>query len=131
MGFLNALLGNAGSVSIEEVKNEWGKLLAQNEEIAAAYKLVRDYIILTQTRIIFINVKGITGKQIEISSYPYRSVVGFSVQTAGVMDLNAELFITVANLPTPIKYTFDKNVNIYEVQAVLADAIQKQNKAIL
>ena len=73
----------AGSVSIEEVKNEWGKLLAQNEEIAAAYKLVRDYIILTQKRIIFINVKGITRKQIEISSYPYRSVVGFSVQTAG------------------------------------------------
>lgn len=123
MGIFNALLGNAGSVSIEEVKNEWGKIFAQGEEIAAAYKLIRDYIILTQKRIIFINVKGITGKQIEISSYPYRSIVGFSIQTAGIMDLNAELYITVANLSEPIKYTFSKDINIYEVQAVIADAI--------
>ena len=128
MGFLNALLGNASSVSIEEVKAEWGRILAQNEDISVAYKLFRDYIILTPKRIIFINVKGVTGKKIEISSYPYRSIVGFSVQTAGVMDLNAELFITVANLPEPIKYTFDKNVNIYEVQAVLADAIVNGGK---
>lgn len=129
MGFLNALLGNASSVSIEEVKAEWGKILAQGEEISVAYKLIRDYIILTPKRIIFINVQGITGKKIEICSYPYRSIIGFSIQTAGVMDLNAELFITVANSSVPLKYTFDKNVNIYEVQAVIADAIASAEKA--
>lgn len=128
MGFLNALMGNASAVSVEEVKAEWGKILAQNEDISVAYKLVRDYIILTPKRIIFIDVQGITGKKISISSYPYRSIIGFSVQTAGVMDLNAELFINVANLPEPIRYAFDKNVNIYEVQSVLADAIANNEK---
>lgn len=123
MGLLQGLLGNASTVSVEEVKNEWGKILAQGEDISAAFKLVRDYIILTPKRIIFINYQGITGKQIEISSYPYRSIVGFSIQTAGVLDLNAELFITVANREEPIKYSFDKNCNIYEVQAIIADAI--------
>ncbi len=128
MGFLNGLLGNADTVSIEEVKKEWGKILAQGEEIAAAYKLIRDYIILTPKRIIFIDVQGITGTKIEISSYPYRSIIGFSIQTAGVMDSNAELLITVANRVTPIKYKFDKNINIYEVQAVIADAIANEGK---
>ena len=75
MGFLNGLLGNASTVSIEEVKKEWGKILAQGEEISVAYKLIRDYIILTPKRIIFIDIQGITGTKIEISSYPYRSII--------------------------------------------------------
>lgn len=123
MGFLNGLLGNASTVSVAEVKKEWGKILAQGEEISAAYKLIRDYIIFTPKRLILIDIQGITGKRIEIQSIPYRSILGFSIQTAGVMDLNAELFIWVANRADAITRTFDKNVNIYEVQAILADAI--------
>ena len=123
MGFLNGLLGNASTVSVAEVKKEWGKILAQGEDISAAYKLIRDYIIFTPKRLILIDIQGITGRKIEIQSIPYRSILGFSIQTAGVMDLNAELFIWVANKPEPITRTFDKNVNIYEVQAILADAI--------
>jgi hypothetical protein len=123
MGFLNGLLGNASTVSVAEVKKEWGKILAQGEDISAAYKLIRDYIIFTPKRLILIDIQGITGRRIEIQSIPYRSILGFSIQTAGVMDLNAELFIWVANKPEPITRTFDKNVNIYEVQAILADAI--------
>ena len=123
MGFLNGLLGNASTVSVAEVKKEWGKILAQGEDISAAYKLIRDYIIFTPKRLILIDIQGITGRRIEIQSIPYRSILGFSIQTAGVMDLNAELFIWVANKSEPITRTFDKNVNIYEVQAILADAI--------
>ena len=123
MGFLNGLLGNASTVSVAEVKKEWGKILAQGEDISAAYKLIRDYIIFTPKRLILIDIQVITGRRIEIQSIPYRSILGFSIQTAGVMDLNAELFIWVANKSEPITRTFDKNVNIYEVQAILADAI--------
>ena len=123
VGFLNGLLGNASTVSVAEVKKEWGKILAQGEDISAAYKLIRDYIIFTPKRLILIDIQGITGRRIEIQSIPYRSILGFSIQTAGVMDLNAELFIWVANKSEPITRTFDKNVNIYEVQAILADAI--------
>lgn len=123
MGLLNSLLGNASSVSVEEVKNEWGKLLAQDEDITIAYKLIRDYIIFTPRRLILIDVKGLSGKKIAINSIPYRSVLSFTIQTAGMMDLNAELYIYIASQQEPLVYTFDKNVNIYEVQAVLADAI--------
>ena len=128
MGLLNSILGNASTVSVEEVKNEWGKLLAQDEDITVAYKVVRDYIILTPKRIIFIDVKGLSGKKICINSVPYRQIASFSVQTAGVMDLNAELVIYIPGVPVPLTYTFDKNINIYEVQAVLADAIAAAGK---
>jgi len=123
MGFLQSMLGNASSVSVEDVTKEWGSLLAKEEKIAIAYKLVRDYFIFTQKRLILIDVQGITGKKIEVKSIPYRSIVAFSVETAGVLDLNAELNIWVASSPFAIKKTFNKDVNIYEVQAVLADAV--------
>ncbi|MBO7429872.1 MAG: PH domain-containing protein [Spirochaetia bacterium] len=128
MGLLNSILGNASSVSVDEVKKEWGKILAQDEEITVAYKVVRDYIILTPKRIIFIDVKGLSGKKICINSVPYRKISSFSVQTAGMMDLNAELVICIPGMPLPLTYTFDKNINIYEVQAVLADAIAAAEK---
>jgi len=123
MGLLQSLVGNASAVSVEDVTNEWGSLLAENEKIETAYKLIRDYFIFTKNRLILIDVQGVTGKKIEVKSIPYHSIVAFSVESAGVLDLNAELNIWVASTPFAIKKTFNKNVNIYEVQAVLADAI--------
>jgi hypothetical protein len=123
MGIFQALLGNANSTDVEKVKKEWGSLFAQDEEIGAAYKLVRDYIILTNKRLIVIDVQGLTGTKIEIKSIPYSQVVAFSITTAGILDLNAELHIWVASAPFPIQKKFSKDVNIYEVQGILADAI--------
>lgn len=93
MGLISGLMGDASPVSIEKATKEWGKILGYNENIVSAYKLVRDYIIFTPLRMILIDVQGVTGKSIEIKSIPYRSIISFSVQTAGYMDLNAELYI--------------------------------------
>ena len=127
MGIFQGLMGNASTTSVESVTKEWGSLLAKDEKIEVAYKLIRDYFIFTQKRLILIDVQGMTGKKVEVKSIPYRSIVAFSVETAGVLDLNAELNIWVASTPFAIKKTFNKDVNIYEVQAVLADAIAASN----
>ena len=129
MGFLQGLMGNANTVSIEAVKKEWGSLLARDETIGVAYKLIRDYLIFTDKRLILIDVQGITGKKIEVKSVPYGQIVAFSVITAGILDLNAELKIWVSSSPFAIEKTFNKDVNIYEVQGVLADAIASAGKA--
>jgi hypothetical protein len=123
MGFLQGLIGNANNVSIESVKKEWGSLLAKDESIGVAYKLIRDYIIFTDKRLIVIDVQGLTGTKIEVKSVPYAQIVAFSVTTAGIMDLNAELKIWVSSSPFAIEKKFNKDVNIYEVQGILADAI--------
>ena len=123
MGALQGILGNANTASVSEVMGTWGSLFSSGEEVKAAYKLVRDYIIFTNKRLVCIDVQGITGKKVEVKSVPYSQITAFSVQTAGVLDLNAELFIWIASSPFSIQKTFNKNVNIYEVQSVLADAI--------
>ena len=128
MGFFQGLLGNANNVSIEKVKKEWGSLFAKDEAIGAAYKLIRDYIILTDKRLIVIDVQGLTGTKIEIKSVPYAQIVAFTIITAGVLDLNAELKIWVASSPFVIEKKFSKDVNIYEVQGILADAIASSGK---
>jgi len=129
MGFFQGLLGNANNVSIETVKKEWGHLFAKDESIGIAFKLIRDYIIFTDKRLIVIDVQGLTGTKIEIKSVPYSKIVAFSITTAGVLDLNAELKIWVSSSPFAIEKKFSKDVNIYEVQGILADAIASAGKA--
>lgn len=128
MGILQGMLGNAGTASIGDVMNEWGSLFAADEEVKAAYKLIRDYIIFTNKRFIVIDVQGMTGKKVEVKSVPYNQITAFSVQTAGILDLNAEFKVWVASSQFAIEKTFNKNVNIYEVQGVLADAIAAYGK---
>ncbi|MDF2557557.1 MAG: cytoplasmic protein [Bacillales bacterium] len=123
MGIFDGLLGNASSMSIEEAEKEYGYILAKGENIETAYKLVRDMFIFTPKRLILIDVQGFTGKKVEVNSIPYRSIIRFAVETAGHFDLDAELKIWISGQQAPIVKRFNKSVNIYEVQAILAQAI--------
>lgn len=122
MGLLNALLGNAGTVSNEELYKTYGaSLLLEGEEIELGFKLVRDTFIFTNKRLILIDRQGLTGKKTEYLSVVYKSISRFSVETAGSLDLDAELKIWVSSEELPsISKKFSRSVNIYEVQKLLA-----------
>ena len=62
-----------------------------------------------------------TGRKIEYLSIPYSKITKFSIETAGRFDLDAELKIWVGSDTTPIKKKFNKKVNIYDLQKVLAE----------
>lgn len=128
MGLLSGILGNASSISASEAEKEYKHILAEGEHIEVAYKLIRDMFIFTPFRLILVDVQGLTGKKIEVRSVPYRSITNFSVETAGHLDLDAELKIWVSGLGLPIEKKFNKSVNIYEVQSVLAEAIARSSK---
>lgn len=121
MGFFSALLGNAGTVSQQELIKDYGKLLTDAEVIELGFKLFRDTFIFTNKRLILVDKQGITGSKTEYKSVSYKSISRFSVETAGTFDLDAELKIWVSSEATPsIVKTFNKSVNVYEVQKVLA-----------
>nr|WP_295876449.1 PH domain-containing protein [uncultured Chitinophaga sp.] len=121
MGFFSALLGNAGTVSQQELVKDYGKLLTDTEVIELGFKLFRDTFIFTNKRLILVDKQGITGSKTEYKSVSYKSISRFSVETAGTFDLDAELKIWVSSEATPsIVKTFNKSVNVYEVQKVLA-----------
>ncbi|KIL49467.1 PH domain-containing protein [Jeotgalibacillus soli] len=123
MGLFDGLMGNASEVKVEDVKKEFGNLLIQNEKIEKAYKLIRDLFIFSNKRLILIDKQGMTGKKIEYHSIPYKNITHFSIETAGTFDLDAELKIWVSGMSEPIGKTFNKQLNIYDVHAVLANYV--------
>lgn len=120
MGFLDGVLGNAAEVSVDSIEKEFSNLLAQGEKIEKAYKLVRDVFIFTGKRLILVDKQGVTGKKTEYHSIPYSKITHFSIETAGNFDLDAELKIYVSGGSGPIQKQFNKSLNIYEIQSVLA-----------
>ncbi len=121
MGLFSALLGNAGVESQEKLINNYGQLLTEDEEIELGFKLIRDTFIFTTKRLILVDVQGITGRKIEYKSINYKHISRFSIETAGTFDLDAELKIWISGEEQPsIKKQFNRSVNVYDVQKVLA-----------
>ncbi len=121
MGLFSAILGNAGAVSNDELTKKYGQLLIETEGIELGFKLIRDTFIFTNKRLILVDVQGLTGSKIEYKSVTYKSISRFSIETAGTFDLDAELKIWVSSETQPsIKKQFNKSVNVYDVQKILA-----------
>ncbi|HKJ48710.1 MAG TPA: PH domain-containing protein [Christiangramia sp.] len=122
MSILSSLLGNAGVIDKSTLQEKYGKLLIPSEEIEAGFKIIRDTFIFTNKRLILVDVQGLTGSKIEYFSVLYKSITRFSVETAGSFDLDAELKIWISGEQTPsISKRFNKKVDIYEVQKLLAE----------
>ena len=125
MGFLDGILGNASRVDPVAAAREYGRLLADGEQVHAAYVLVRDAVLFTDRRLILIDKQGMTGRKIEYHTLPYRSITHFSVETAGTFDLDAELKIWMSGGGGPISAQFGKGVDVYEVQALLTHYVAR------
>ena len=123
MGLLDGLLGNASEIDAATLETEFQQVLAQGERIEKAYQLIRDTIVFTDKRLIYVDRQGLTGKKIEYQSIPYRNIARFSIETAGSFDLDAELKIWVSGTPAPIQLQFNKKLSIYAVQSVLASYV--------
>ncbi|MGQ1909830.1 PH domain-containing protein [Marinifilum sp. RC60d5] len=121
MGIFSSLLGNADAISQEKLKSEFELLLTDNEEIEIGFKLIRDTFIFTNKRLIIVDKQGVTGQKTEYLSISYKSISRFSIETAGTFDLDAELKIWVSSEQVPsIAKKFNKSVNVYDVQKILA-----------
>ncbi|GEC71284.1 PH domain-containing protein [Flavobacterium flevense] len=126
MGLFSALLGNAGTVSQEDLQKDYGKLLISGEEIELGFKLIRDVFIFTNKRLILVDKQGLTASKVEYKSISYKSISRFSIETAGTFDLEAELKIWVSSEQVPsIRKQFNKSVNVYDVHNVLATHVLK------
>lgn len=122
MSLLDGVMGNASEVKIDKVIKEYEKILTENEMVEKAYRLIRDMFIFTDKRLILVDKQGVTGKKQEYHSIPYKNIIHFSIETAGHFDLDAELKIWLSG-GTLIEKQFNKSLNIYEVQSVLASYI--------
>ncbi|WP_047864060.1 PH domain-containing protein [Rubrobacter aplysinae] len=120
MGLLDGLMGNASEIEPERIEGEFERVMAPGERIEKAYLLIRDLFVFTNKRLILVDKQGMTGNKVEYHSLPYRNITHFSVETAGHFDLDAELKIWISGSSMPIQKQFNKKLNIYDVQSVLA-----------
>lgn len=99
-------------------------LLIEGETVLGSYTALRDYVVFTNKRIIAVNVQGITGKKKDYTSLPYSKVQAFSVETAGVIDLDSELELYFSSLGK-VKFDFAGDANIKAIsQAIAAYALE-------
>jgi hypothetical protein len=120
MGLLSGLRGNAGVVSVNKLQSEYEQLLVDGETVEVGFQVLRDTFIFTSKRLILVNVQGVSGKRVEYLSVPYGKITKFSVESTGDFDLEAELRIWVGSDSSPLTKKFNKEVNIYDLQKVLA-----------
>ncbi|MDX5422324.1 MAG: PH domain-containing protein [Hymenobacteraceae bacterium] len=126
MGLLSGMMGHASEVSIDKISKEFQPILLEDEQIEKAFRLIRDMLVFTNKRLILVNKQGLTGSKIDYQSIPYSSIKMFSKESAGMMDLDAELKIWLTGEATPtIKQEFRKGNNINEAYRVLSRYVLK------
>ena len=113
-------MGHASEVSVDKITEEFGPILIEGERIEVAFKLIRDMFVFTNKRLILVNKQGLTGSKVEYQTIPYSSIKKFSKESAGMLDLDAELVIWIAGETVPIKKEFKKGQQINEAYRVLS-----------
>lgn len=89
-------------------------MFVPGEEIIGTYQSIRDGVVFTNKRIIAINVQGITGKKKDFTSLPYSKIQAFSVETAGVFDMDSELELWFSGMGK-VKLEFVANANVSDI----------------
>jgi hypothetical protein len=121
MGLFDALLGNASEVEVDKVEGDLRPILVSEERILKAYKLVRDMIIFTDKRVLFVDKQGMTGKKVEYLSLPYGKITAYSLETAGSFDAESELKIWVSGFGAPIQKELGRKVDVPSLARMLAE----------
>lgn len=86
-------------------------MFVSDETILGTFQGIRDGVVFTNKRIISINVQGITGKKKDFSSLPYSKIQAYSVETAGVIDLDSELELWFSGMGK-VKFEFVSKADI-------------------
>jgi len=120
--FQNASFMKLRPVSDNSFATLISPLLVSGENILASFQGIRDGVVFTSKRIFAINVQGITGKKKDISSLPYSKIQAFSIETAGVLDLDSELEIWFSGLGK-VKFEFVSRADVSGICRMISERV--------
>ena len=92
------------------------------EGIISTYRGIRDGVVFTNKRIIAVNVQGMTGKKKDFTSLPYSKIQAFSVETAGVLDLDSELELWFSGMGK-VKFEFVSQANVSQICQMISEKV--------
>ena len=118
---------NATFVKLRSVPNsDFSELIrptfVSDEEIIQSFRGMRDGVVFTNKRIFAINVQGITGKKKDITSLPYSRIQAFSIETAGVLDLDSELDLWFSGMGR-VRFEFVARANVSEICRIISERV--------
>lgn len=117
---------NGSIFKLKKVDNSAAKdvapLLVPGEEVIGCYKGLRDYVTFTNKRVIAVNVQGVTGKKKDFTTLPYSKLQAFSVETAGVLDLDSELELYYSGVGK-VKFDFSGASDIVKIGQAIGSYI--------
>ena len=93
-GIMQGLMGNYSELPVEAIEQQYGMYLMQGERFATGFALLRDKILFTDRRIVFIDHQGATGKKTAVESIYLSSIIGVELETGGAGFDHAELTFT-------------------------------------
>lgn len=120
MGLLDGLLGHGSEADSEKLAEKLRHVLLFDEQVQIGFKIIRDYFVFTNKRMIIVDVQGWTGRKVDYLTIPYRAITRYSLETAGTFDLDAEIKIWVSGQAEPISRTLKKGTDITGIQRALS-----------
>lgn len=99
-------------------------LLIDGEQYLSVFKGMRDGVVFTNKRIFAINVQGLTGTKKDFSSLPYSKIQAFSIETAGLLDLDSELELWFSGLGK-VKFEFAGQVDLAAICRIISGFVLK------
>lgn len=133
---MNGMLGNMSETSAEDLKKKYGSYLLPDEEITNGFVLIRDVVIFTDIRILYINKKDVTGKKTNFQSIYLMNIVDIEVETAGFGIDDSDVIITYLKnvqrrpfneVTATVKFEFPKSYEISGLYQSL-EALAYQNR---
>ncbi|MFO8069504.1 MAG: PH domain-containing protein [Alkalibacterium sp.] len=91
---MQGAFGNYSEKSPEELTEEYGDYLFEEEKITMGYQMIRDALVFTSLRILFVDKQGATGKKVSFKSIFLDSIINVEMETAGTGIDDSELMIT-------------------------------------
>ena len=120
--FNNAVFLKLKPVGNDTFASALTPMFVPSEQIISSYRTVRDGVVFTNKRIFAINIQGLTGKKVDYSSLPYSKIQAFSVETAGVLDLDSELELWFSGLGK-VKFDFVSRANVADICRMISEFV--------
>ena len=118
--FKNASFVKLRPVSDREFSNMISPMFIGGEQIIQTFKGIRDGVVFTNKRIITVNVQGLTGTKKDFTSLPYSKIQAYSVETAGIFDMDSELDLWFSGMGR-VRFEFAASANVSEICRVISE----------
>ena len=120
--FKNANFLKLRPVSDSDFSGMISPMFVNGEQIIQSFRGIRDGVVFTTKRIFAINIQGLTGKKKDFTTLPYSKIQAYSVETAGVLDLDSELDLWFSGMGR-VRFEFVARADVSAICRMISEQV--------